>query len=120
VLVNFFATWCVPCRQEHPELVRFAEAHRGTGDAEVVSVIYDDSPDAVRAFHAAQGGDWPMVSDPKGRIALDFGVAGVPESYLISPTGIVAAKVVGGVVAGDLERLLVQARQNTSREGSRS
>ncbi|MGH9264933.1 MAG: TlpA family protein disulfide reductase [Acidimicrobiales bacterium] len=111
VLVNFFATWCVPCRTEHPELVRFAEAHRHSGDAEVVSVVYDDSEAAVREFRQREGGSWPMVADPKGRIALDFGVAGVPESYLVSPGGVVAAKVIGGVRAVDLERMLAQAKQ---------
>jgi cytochrome c biogenesis protein CcmG, thiol:disulfide interchange protein DsbE len=111
VLVNFFATWCVPCRLEHPELVRFAARHRALGDAEVVGVIYDDSSAAVRAFRAKEGGDWPMVADPKGRIALDFGVAGVPESYLISPDGVVTAKVVGGVREADLDRLLARAMQ---------
>jgi len=111
VLVNFFATWCVPCRLEHPELVRFEERHARLGDAEVVTVIYDDSPKAVREFRDREGGAWPMVIDPKGRIALDFGVAGVPESYLVDPRGVVAAKVVGGVRADELESLLARARQ---------
>lgn len=113
VLVNFFATWCVPCRLEHPDLVRFAARHQVLGDAEVVGVIYNDSAGAVRAFRAKEGGDWPMVADPKGRIALDFGVAGVPESYLISPDGLVVAKVVGGIRETDLDRLLARAIQGT-------
>jgi cytochrome c biogenesis protein CcmG/thiol:disulfide interchange protein DsbE len=110
VLVNFFATWCVPCRQEHPDLVRFAELHRQLGDAEVVGVIYDDSESAVREYRQEEGGDWPMVVDPKGRVALDWGVAGVPESYVVTPDGRVAAKVVGGVRMASLENLLAQVR----------
>ncbi|MDQ3979172.1 MAG: TlpA family protein disulfide reductase [Actinomycetota bacterium] len=110
VLVNFFATWCVPCRQEHPDLVRFADVHRQLGDAEVVGVIYDDSESAVRQYRQEEGGDWPMVVDPKGRVALDWGVAGVPESYLVTPDGRVAAKVVGGVRMASLENLLAQVR----------
>jgi cytochrome c biogenesis protein CcmG/thiol:disulfide interchange protein DsbE len=110
VLVNFFATWCVPCRQEHPDLIRFAERHRQAGDGEVVGVIYDDSESAVREFRQEAGGDWPMVVDPKGRVGLDWGVAGVPESYLVSPDGVVAAKVVGGVRLASLENLLAQVR----------
>jgi len=50
------------------------------------------------------------VADPRGRIALDFGVAGVPESYLIDPEGRIAAKVLGGIRAADFDRLLAQAR----------
>ncbi len=114
VLVNFFATWCVPCRQEHPDLITFRERHRATGDAEVLGVIYSDSISAVRQFRAEHGGDWPMVADPGGRIALDFGVAGVPESFLISPDGTVVSKVVGGVRAPDLENLLARAKNPRS------
>jgi len=114
VLVNFFATWCIPCRQEHPDLIRFAAEHRQAGDLDVLGVVYDDSLDAVRDFRDKQGGDWPMVVDPNGRVALDFGVSGVPESYLIDPDGRVAAKVVGGVQAGALDDLLAKIRHGST------
>ncbi len=110
VLVNFFATWCVPCRQEHSELVRFANQHGQAGDLQVLGVVYDDSLDAVRDFRSREGGDWPLLVDPNGRIALDFGVSGVPESYLVNPEGTVAAKVVGGVQAGALDDLLAKVK----------
>jgi cytochrome c biogenesis protein CcmG/thiol:disulfide interchange protein DsbE len=110
VVVNFFATWCVPCRTEHPELVRFSEAHKAAGDAQVLAVVYSDTASAVKDYRAANGGDWPMLTDPDGRIALDFGVAGVPESFLVSPDGVIVSKILGGVRAVDLERLLDRAR----------
>ena len=110
VVVNYFATWCVPCRMEHADLVRFQEFHQAAGDATVVAVVYDDSTQAVKEFRAAEGGSWPMLEDPKGRIAIDFGVAGVPESFLVDPRGVIAAKVVGGVRFDDLEALLAKAR----------
>lgn len=114
VVLNYFATWCVPCRLEHDDLVRFQQAHEPPrtmpSDATVLAVIYDDSTQAVREFRQKEGGTWPMLTDPKGRIALNYGVAGVPESYLIDPSGVVVSKVVGGVRYEDLEKLLVRAK----------
>lgn len=110
VVLNVFATWCVPCREEHPELVRFDRRHRAIGDAAVVGLVYDDDPDAVRAFRDDEGGEWPMLLDPDGRIAVSLGVAGVPESFLIAPDGTIAAKVTGGVRDLELDALLDQLR----------
>ncbi len=110
VLVNFFATWCVPCQAEHPDLVRFNAAHADAGDARVVSVVFSDDPDDVARFFAENGGDWPVLADPVGSTALEFGVTGVPESYLVAPDGSVVSKVIGGVEYDELEDLLARAR----------
>ena len=109
VLVNYFATWCVPCREEHPDLVRFHQRHQALGDLEVIGVVYSDSSDAVREFRRDNGGTWPLAEDPDGKIALDWGVTGVPESFLVSPSGIVFAKLLGGVTDAQLEQLLADA-----------
>jgi cytochrome c biogenesis protein CcmG/thiol:disulfide interchange protein DsbE len=103
VVVNFFATWCVPCQVEHPELRAFDEAHGRTGDAEVVSVIYSDRASDTQDFFERNGGDWPVVVDPEGQIALDYGVVKVPETYVVAPNGIVVAKVIGGVTQAGLD-----------------
>lgn len=105
VLVNFFATWCVPCIREHPELVEFAERHGPDGPGvpvEVISVAFDDNADAITTFFAQRGGDWPVLAEGTGSIALDFGVRGVPESFLVSPAGQVVA-VFYGVTADALD-----------------
>jgi cytochrome c biogenesis protein CcmG, thiol:disulfide interchange protein DsbE len=113
VLVNFFATWCTPCVQEHDDLVAFSNAHALAGDAVVVSVVFSDDPDDVEAFFAENGGDWPLVLDEDGRIATDWGVARVPESYLVAPNGVVVAKIVGGIEHDKLERLLEEAKRQS-------
>ena len=110
VLVNFFATWCVPCQVEHPELVRFDAAHADAGDARVISVVFSDDADDVRRFFEQRGGEWPVIDDPVGRVALEWGVTGVPESFLVGPDGTVQAKVVGGIRFDSLEDLLAQAQ----------
>lgn len=108
VVVNYFATWCVPCQQEHPELVEFAERHAAANDVEVVSVAFSDEPDRIREFFAANGGDWAVIADDENRTALKFGVTGVPESYVVSPDGIVVAKF-NGVTADGLDAVIQRA-----------
>lgn len=107
VVVNFFATWCVPCRVEHPELIAFAERHAAAGDASVVSAVFDDDADEVAAFFDEEGGDWPVVDGDA--VILDWAVAAVPESFLVAPDGVVVAKITGGVTADGLDDLLEQA-----------
>ncbi len=110
VVVNFFATWCVPCIREHPELVEFQRRQREDGGASVVSVVFDSRLEQVRAFFDKNGGDWPVVPDPDGRTALQYGVTGVPESYLVAPDGTVLTKIEGGVTADVLEELLEEVQ----------
>ena len=95
-IVNFWASWCVECRREHPDFVRVAERYRGEPVA-MVGVIFQDDPGAARAYMHEMGGDWPNVLDPDGRIAIDYGVYGVPETFLIDATGVIRAKAVGRI-----------------------
>ena len=108
VLVNFFATYCVPCIEEHDDLVSFSRRHRAAGDAEVVSVVFSDEARDVERFFRRRGGEWPVLDDPEGRVALEYGATGVPESYLIDPAGFVVAKIIGGVRADRLDQLIVE------------
>ncbi len=106
VLLNFFATWCVPCQREHPEIRDFVNQD----DTQVLAVIFDDEPQRVKRFFDERGGTWPVVDDTGGRVALDYGVRGPPESYLIGPDGLVLARIVGEVSLEGLNSLLAQAR----------
>ena len=106
VLVNFFNSWCVPCREEHPELLKFHARHAQAGDALILGVIRDDTADAVREWRAEEGGDWPAVDDPRGTIALDYGVRGQPETFVISPEGVVVARYISTITADGMDTLL--------------
>jgi len=103
VVVNFFATWCVPCQQEHPELASFARRHTQAGDAEVVSLVFQDDPAKVRAYVAQNGGEWPIILGSDADFALAFSITGVPESFLVDPSGIVRARLIGGVTSVGLD-----------------
>ena len=103
VVVNFFATWCVPCQQEQPELASFARIHQQKGDADVVSVVFQDTPDKVKAFFATNGGEWPVVVGSDTDFALAFSITGVPESFLVDPSGIVRERLIGGVTSVELD-----------------
>lgn len=107
-VVNFFATWCIPCVEEHPELVAFAEEHAETGEAQVVSVVYDEAPAKVVEFFERRGGDWPVFDADQGRTAFEWGVAKVPESYVVSPNGLVVHRFVGGVTQEGLNAVIDQ------------
>lgn len=118
VVVNFFATWCVPCIEEHPELIAFDEAHRATGDAALVSVTYDNDSDDARDFFEKWGGEWPVVDDPENRVGVAYGVARVPESFLVAPDGTVVQRLVGGVTAAQLDGLIDQYESAAAGAGS--
>lgn len=106
VLVNFFNSWCVPCREEHPELLKFAARHAVTGDAIVLGVIRDDTADEVRRYRAEHGGDWPVVDDPRGVVALDYGVRGQPETFIVAPDGTIVARYISRITADGVDDTL--------------
>ena len=113
VVLNFFASWCIPCQREHDDLMAFSQRHGALGDAQVVAVIFSDDRAAAKAFFDEHGGDWPVLSDPNGQVALDYGVRGPPESFLIAPNGLVLTRIVGEVTDAGLEGLLDEANRLT-------
>ncbi len=98
VAFNFFNSTCVPCRQEHKELVAFWNSQKNSDDpVELYSIINDDSDAAVKAFFETNGGGWPKVRDDDGAISVSFGVAKVPETWIIDPNGFVRLRILGAL-----------------------
>ena len=97
VLVNFFASWCVPCAREHPALAEWAQRHQY--DGALVAVPFGDRTADAVSFYERLGGDWPVVDDPDAQWAVAFGVLRPPESFLVTPDGIVAARWQGQITA---------------------
>ncbi|TCT05025.1 DsbE family thiol:disulfide interchange protein [Aquabacter spiritensis] len=103
-LVNVWASWCAPCREEHPLLMALARDPR----LAVVGINYKDSPDNARRFLGQYGLPFAAVGvDPTGRAAIDWGVYGVPESFLVAPDGTIARKFVGPLTPESVKDVLL-------------
>ncbi|MEO8668009.1 MAG: DsbE family thiol:disulfide interchange protein [Bauldia sp.] len=99
-LVNVFASWCGPCRAEHPQLAVLAADKR----IQVVGINYKDVPENARRFLGQLGNPYAAVGvDSKGRAAIDWGVYGVPETFLIGKDGTILKKFIGPILPENLD-----------------
>jgi cytochrome c biogenesis protein CcmG/thiol:disulfide interchange protein DsbE len=105
-VVNFWASWCGPCRDEHPVLARAFTEH--PDQLGVVGVLYQDGTDAARSWLAEVGdAGYPTIVDESGAVAIDFGVTGPPETYFVDADGIVRARQFGPLTDALLAEHLV-------------
>ncbi|MGL4441727.1 MAG: DsbE family thiol:disulfide interchange protein [Bosea sp. (in: a-proteobacteria)] len=110
-ILNVFASWCAPCRIEHPFLVEMAnhEAVKA-GRVRVVGLNYKDEPENARRFLGALGNPYAAVgTDRNGRSSIDWGVYGVPETFLVGKDGIILKKHIGQLTEDSARALLVEA-----------
>lgn len=97
-IINVWASWCTPCIEEHPILLAAAAEH--AAELSMVGILYQDTPEGARGFLARYGdGGWPNLLDASGRIAVDLGVTGPPETFFVDASGIVRARHVGPLTA---------------------
>jgi DsbE subfamily thiol:disulfide oxidoreductase len=102
-LVDVFASWCVPCRVEHPYLTKIKDA----GIA-LVGINYKDQPEDARAWLEKLGNPYDAIgSDREGLVGIDFGVYGVPESYLIDKQGVIRYKQTGPLTPEDIQNIVL-------------
>ena len=106
-LLNFYASWCAPCQVEHPMLMRLAKEP----GINLVGIDYKDPAEAGRKYLARNGVPYAAIgADTTGRVAIDFGVYGVPETFVIGPDGTIRDKLVGIVTQQNYAEVLGKLR----------
>jgi cytochrome c biogenesis protein CcmG/thiol:disulfide interchange protein DsbE len=104
VVLNFWASWCVSCREEAKELEAFWQGHKD--QVMVVGIAIQDTQEAAKKFAAYFGKTYTLGLDADGKAAIDYGVSGVPETFLIDKNGVIRHKEIGPVTVKKLEELL--------------
>ncbi len=103
-LLNVFASWCVACLAEHPKLM----ALQKKGTVEIYGLNYKDKPAAAAEWLARNGDPYTRTGmDLKGRVGINFGVYGVPETFVMSPDGKILDKIIGPITDDDLEKRIL-------------
>jgi cytochrome c biogenesis protein CcmG/thiol:disulfide interchange protein DsbE len=105
VVLNFWSTWCQPCTLEHPHLLAAAEQF-GPRGVRFYGVLYNDDPQKAERFLAEKGQGFPVLHDPLQRVAIDYGVTGVPETFVLDTQGKIVHKFIGPVSLGELQAVL--------------
>jgi cytochrome c biogenesis protein CcmG/thiol:disulfide interchange protein DsbE len=108
-LVNIFASWCAPCHDEHPQLMRLAgDKTLAALGVRVVGIAYKDATENTRQFLANEGNPYAVVgTDAPGRVAIDWGVYGVPETFIVKGDGTIAYKFIGPMGQADIDTVIL-------------
>ncbi len=101
VVLNFWASWCIPCKEENPALTDVWERYRGT-DVVLLGIVFQDSTAAAREYTARLGNTWSSAVDDAGQVALSYGVFGPPETYFIGADGVIAGRHIGPIDSATL------------------
>jgi cytochrome c biogenesis protein CcmG/thiol:disulfide interchange protein DsbE len=110
VIVNFWNSWCTPCQQELPALKVFQAEHAADPSVAFVGILRDDTVSAARTYAAATGMTWTLVGDPGSNLSLAFGTRGQPETFAISPGGLIVGSQIGPASTKNLDTMLAAAK----------
>lgn len=111
-LFNVWASWCVSCREEHPILVEFAK----TGTVPIIGLDYKDKREDGQRWLARFGNPYQIAPfDADGRVGIDYGVYGVPETYLIDKAGVIRFKQIGPITPEVLEKKIIPLVQELNK-----
>jgi cytochrome c biogenesis protein CcmG/thiol:disulfide interchange protein DsbE len=117
-VVNFFNSWCIPCRQEAGALQAFYDQHKGEADFEMIGIVRDDDESAVRSYVKDQGVNWPVAINGGQQASLDYGTTGQPETYVIAPNGRAACGALGPSSEAELNAFLQIVRNGQACKAS--
>jgi len=119
LVINFWASWCTVCKEEARDLDQFWRRHRD--QVGLLGIAVNDRPKDALRFAERYGMSYPLAMDPNGSVAIDYGMMGVPETYIVAGDGTIAKRFIGTVTAAELEKALaaLQTAQAASAESER-
>lgn len=111
VVLNFWASWCGPCRQEAPALKAIYEKYQDRLDFYAINLTSDDNLDSAKAFVKEFGLTFPILLDETGEVAKQYQVSSIPTSYFIDTNGVIRQKIIGAADRGSFEQIVKELVQ---------
>ncbi len=106
IVLNFWASWCRECALEHPSLLEINERYRDQPDFIMIGVNYQDKEDLAKAYLKQHGNNFTHVRDFSGKISIDYGIYGVPETFVIDKEGMIRHKSIGPIIGATYTHLV--------------
>lgn len=97
LLINIWASWCQPCKEEMPSIEALYRSMSSAGDFRMITILYKDVPETALGYMKSQGYTFPVYVDADGVTARNYGVTGVPETFIVDKKGMLVKRVIGGM-----------------------